>query len=405
MAIIDLKSYPFQRKIFSKILWGYTDVCRTIDFQAGYGLNATTNLSSLRVQIQGRFQSKNILMSRSVSMHGFRPDYSSGKSARYRDLSPISKQEAVPYGHPRTSFKVDSSRCQRKARLAHIRRIRTKPYWYSQRIIPRRLVSRRPGRNNICFGRNHDRSLLVSFPMGGFSKKESRCQTPHLAGSKGKHSYFYPYFRRQVARCQRSRSFATGSRCILRNGSRLPRFRKAPRLQSGPCFFRDPCQSQYAIQATLLSASRQRNWASMRSNDHAYWFLHEQTLPRHSAPSEILRCRYRKDTCFSYQQFHFASINDNSVVSQPVAGRVVFQMDQATSQDKEILWNLRKCREDSSLDSGLCLSPRCHNEKAAQPPRKSLHYFTNFERFSFRKDSILSTGYRKRLQDPRSPCM
>jgi len=62
MAIIDLKSYPFLRKIFGKIQWGSTDVCRTIDFQAGYGLYAVTNLSPLRVQVPRRFQSKNILM-------------------------------------------------------------------------------------------------------------------------------------------------------------------------------------------------------------------------------------------------------------------------------------------------------------------------------------------------------
>ena len=134
---------------------------------------------------QGRFQSKNILVPRPISMHGFRPDYSSGKSARYRDLSAISKQEAVSYGHPRKSFKVDTCRCQRKARLANIRRIRTKSYRYSQRIIPRRLVSRRPGRNNICFGLNHDRPLLSVFPWAAFRKKKAAIKLHTLMDLRG----------------------------------------------------------------------------------------------------------------------------------------------------------------------------------------------------------------------------
>jgi hypothetical protein len=94
MAIIDLKSHPFLRKIFGKTLWGDTDVCRTIDFQAGYGLHTVTNLSPLRSQIPGRLQRKNLLMSRSVSLHGVCPDHPPGKFARYRDLPSLSKQES-----------------------------------------------------------------------------------------------------------------------------------------------------------------------------------------------------------------------------------------------------------------------------------------------------------------------
>jgi len=70
-------------------------------------------------------------------------------------------------------------------------------------------------------------------------------------------------------------------------------------------------------------------------------------------------------------------------VSQPVAGRAVFQMDQTTPENKEILWHFRECRKDTGVDSSLCLCPRSNNEKAIQPPRKSLDNFTNIERVSF----------------------
>jgi hypothetical protein len=78
--------------------------------------------------------------------------------------------------------------------------------------------------------------------------------------------------------------------------------------------------------------------------------------------------------------------------------RAFFQMDQAVSKNKEILWYFRECSQDSGLDSSLCLCPRCHNEKTSQPPGESLHNFTNFKCISFRKDRTLSASYRKRLQ-------
>lgn len=166
MAVIDLKSRSFLRKISDKTLWGDTDVCRTIDFQAGYGLHAALNISKLRGQIPRRFQSENVLMSRPVSLHGFCPDHSPRKSTRYRDLPEIPKQKALSHGHSRQGFKINTCRCQRKARLAHLRRIRTNPYRHSQRPLSRRFVSRRTGRNSICSGFNYDRSLFVGVPMG-----------------------------------------------------------------------------------------------------------------------------------------------------------------------------------------------------------------------------------------------
>ena len=152
MAVIDLKSLPFLRKLSGKTLWGGTDVCRTIDFQADYGHHAAPNISPLRGQIRWRFQGKNILMSRSISLHGFCPDHSSRKHSRYRDLPEVLKQKALSHGHPRQGFKINACRCQRKARLAYIRRIRTNPYRHSQRPLSRRFVSRRTGRNSICSG-------------------------------------------------------------------------------------------------------------------------------------------------------------------------------------------------------------------------------------------------------------
>jgi hypothetical protein len=124
-------------------------------------------------------------------------------------------------------------------------------------------------------------------------------------------------------------------------------------------------------------------------------------LSRHSASREISRCGHHTDTCFSHQQFLSTRINNSSAVSKPMAGRAVFQMDQATFEDKTLFGHLRECGEDSGLDSSLRLCPGSHYEKTAQPHREPLHNFTDFKCYLFRKSTLLSTCYRDELQKPR----
>ena len=114
--------------------------------------------------------------------------------------------------------------------------------------------------------------------------------------------------------------------------------------------------------------------------------------------------RPKKYSC-SHQQLLFATVDDNSVVPQSVAGRTVFQVDQAAPEDKELLWYLGKRCEDTSLDSSFGICTRSNYEKASQPPGKSLHNFTDFERISFRKNTTLSAGYSQQLQKPRPSIM
>jgi len=268
----------------------------------------------------------------------------------------------------------------------------------SQRLIQRRPVSRRSGRNGLCFGCNNYRPLSIRVSLGTFPQEKSRRQTPYPIGFKGQYSYIHPHFRRQVARCQRSRSFAAGSRCILRNGPRLPGLRKALRLQPDSCIFRYSGQNKHAIQKTLFASCRKGNRTSLRSNNHAYRLLYEQALSGYTSSSEVSGCQHRKDTRFSHQQFYSAIANHNTTISQQVAGGTVFQMDQAAPEDKEVLWNIRKCRQVSGLDRGLCLYPRSDTKKTAEPSRKSLHNFTNFKCICFRKNRPFSTGYGERLQ-------
>jgi hypothetical protein len=68
-----------------------------------------------------------------------------------------------------------------------------------------------------------------------------------------------------------------------------------------------------------------------------------------------------------------------------MADRVIFQMDQATSEDKKLLWKIRKCCKNTSMDSNICLCACGDNQKTTEFRDESLHFFADFEYNDFRE--------------------
>jgi len=58
-------------------------------------------------------------------------------------------------------------------------------------------------------------------------------------------------------------------------------------------------------------------------------------------------------------------------------------MDKTAFEDKEVLWDIRQCSEDSDMDSGICVCADCYNKEDAENPVESLHNSTDFECNSF----------------------
>ena len=398
MPKIDLKSYPFVENLFGKTLWGYTDVYRTISFQSGYGFHAVTYFPLLRSQISRRLQSKKIYLSRPVPLYGFRPNYIQRKPPRYRGLLTLAKQKALPHGHPEQSIQVNPCRCQRKSRLENICRVSSNTHRDGSRSLQSRFLPRRAERNNLRPGCNNYRSLSFSVPLGNLSQNKSSDQTSYTVGSQRQHPNIHPYLRWQAARCQRPGYSPVRGWGFLCHGSRLPGLRAPLLFYSRSRFFCHQSQNEYQVQKNLLPPCRPVNGTDMRSNSQAYRVEKQKNLPSKTSSSKISRPGNRQSLCISNQQFHSACINYNLIVSLSVAGRVVFQMDQAAPANQEFFRNIPKRSEVSNLDSYLRLCARRHNEEASQPPRKPLHNFTDFKCLGFRKSCNLSANYRKRSQ-------
>ena len=380
MAKIDLKIYPFLYQLSGKTLDGGTHVYRPIDFCTGYGLHATADFSLLRGQISRRLQSKKLFMSRSVFLYGFCPNHLQRGVAGYRGLSPLPKQKAVSYGYSWQCVPIHPRRCQRTTRLAHLCRTGSYTYRNSSQTLQCRLVSRRPGRNGIRTRLNNYRSLPFGVPMGHFSQDKSCHQTAYFAGSAGKYPDIHSHFEWETARCQYPRCLTVGNRSLLYYGSWLSGFREALYFHQSDILFCNPCQVKYSMQETIFASGRQINRSDLRPNNHAHWGQCQEGLPRKTSSGKISRCGNQQDLSVSLKQLYFTGIDYSQVISQSLAGRAVFQMDQATSQNKKVFRNIRKCSKISNLDCGLSLCACSYHEKAAQPSRKSLHNFTDYKR-------------------------
>jgi hypothetical protein len=93
------------------------------------------------------------------------------------------------------------------------------------------------------------------------------------------------------------------------------------------------------------------------------------------------------------QQLHFASADYCTGIQMPLAGRTILQVDKTKPPYQVLLWNHRKCSQNSSMDRSVGLCARCHHQKTAQARPESLHNFAGFECQCLRKNSVITNTY------------
>ena len=84
----------------------------------------------------------------------------------------------------------------------------------------------------------------------------------------------------------------------------------------------------------------------------------------------------------------------------PMAGRVIFQMDQVTSANQSVLWDQRERRQISSVDRRFHLRSGRDCEKTAQSRPQSLHNFADSQSDVIRKKADFTGTFR----DSASTC-
>ena len=399
MGVIDLKSFQLAVHPSGSTQREASYVFRQAYIFSSHGLHALTYVSAVCSSLRWQLQSHPFHMSRPISIYGLCPDHLSRKSARHRSMFTSSEPQGLSHGHQGQGAQVNAGRCQRDTRLANLFRSGALPDYDGSQALQYGTVSRRIKRNRLRTRRHNHRSLPVHVSMGQLPQAQGSHQTPYAARSARQHPNFYPYLRRQTSRSQHTRHYPAGSGSLLCDGSRISGLQATVQNHSGNSLLCDSSQVQSQMPPGLLSSSGAGNRNYLRPVSHAHRLLSSQGLSGKTAARKISRCRNQQNPGVPDQQLHAAAADYCQAVSLSLAGRIVFQVDQAKPQNQDVLWNFGKRRQDSNLDCSIRLCHRRNHEKAAQSQGKSLHNPTGLERICIRANRTYSATYRNRLQN------
>ena len=103
----------------------------------------------------------------------------------------------------------------------------------------------------------------------------------------------------------------------------------------------------------------------MRSNDIAQRVLCHATLPRELETHSIKGCRERQDANISDQQLCLTPADDRSTLQEPLASRIILQMDQTVPENQEVPGQQRERRQDADLMRRVDLRADYYRQKGA----------------------------------------
>src|SRR5574337_448984 len=211
---------------------------RQAGVRADHGASTTDDVSSLRRAVRGRAHSQNVLLSRSVPLHGVRAADLSREPARHRSVPASARGQALPHLHSLQHRPQYLGQCERGARLACLRRLGPVAHWNRPSSVCRGAVWRRSERHGLRAGCQHHRPVPGGVSVGPVSLDQGGHQAAHALGPARQHPHVPAHQRRQAARRQCPRPVGTRARRLLRHGPRLYRdFERLHRLHEAGSFF------------------------------------------------------------------------------------------------------------------------------------------------------------------------
>src|SRR5436309_1156877 len=153
-------------------------------------------------------------------------------------------------------------------------------------------------------------------------------------------------------------SFEAGAFYVMDRG--YLDFARLYKLHLASAFFVTRARKRFDFQRLYSQPVDRATGGDLRSDHYARQSRSPQRLSREAASHSLLRFANQSTTRLSDQQLQLATTDYRATVSQPLAGRVVLQVDQTTLAHQELLRHFRECSEDSNLDCHLDLRPRRH---------------------------------------------
>ncbi len=152
-----------------RVTAGVVDVHGQAGFRAADGAPAAAHVSSLRRALPGRAQGQELLVPRSVPVHGLRVADLSREPARHRSLPASAGQQALSSGDSQPGRVQHARRRPRAPRLAAVRRLRTAAHCHGASVVCQRCFCRGARQNGLRARCHNHRPVPVGVSLGAFS--------------------------------------------------------------------------------------------------------------------------------------------------------------------------------------------------------------------------------------------
>src|SRR3990167_2132487 len=144
---------------------GASNEYRQNNFLPGHGIPADVRIPQMRRTLSWRTKNIEFLLFRSVFEHGLRAVDVARESSRYRVLSALDVRTPVSHGFPGKNFQEHAGRCERKSRLAHLRRPCDDLDSQGARTLYQRALRHRSRQHSLCSRFYNHRSMPGALPL------------------------------------------------------------------------------------------------------------------------------------------------------------------------------------------------------------------------------------------------
>lgn len=157
-----------------------------------------------------------------------------------------------------------------------------------------------------------------------------------------------------------------------------------------------PRQAQSGLHSAFIACRRQNHRLAQRPAHRTTRTGDLKRLPRCSAPHQLLRRRVGEPVGLPHQSLPSSTLDYRAAVPMPLAGGVVFQVDQAAPAHQGVLRHLRERGEDPDLDRHQHLRARGHRQEATGRRPQSGRNPANPQHLPFRESRYFTTTYEVR---------
>src|SRR4029077_1029798 len=368
--VSDLKLDPlFWRRVLGK---NY--------FFASYRIHPSAAVRQACGALSRQLQGQSVFVLGSVFVHGLCATNLSRESARHRRLSSRALRSTLPSGLPQPCLSQYIGRCQRSARLAHLRGSSGAPDQKGKTTLFWPGNGCRATTKRLCTRFDNDRSLFEPLSVGTLSLHQSCDQIAYPTRPAWTDSFLYCNHRWALPRRQRPGSADGRTGSLLHHGSWLSGLLPLSHTPSSWRLLCHPCPQRSALRTLCFPTDRSRHRSVQRSHWTTSRVLLAQGFPRQTTHGAFLRQRTGSSLLFPKRPSAAAGANCLPTLQDALAGGTVLQVDQAASALQALLRKLDQRSQNSGLDRGVRLRAGGDLEERTATASKFTQHFTSFKR-------------------------